>query len=532
MKARIEPEPDERRALTYGQLSGKHPDYYSNLWERLSLLYEGGYAMQAKAGTFVPQMPGESPERYRRRLQHTAYINYFTQVVGYLAGAVFQAGINVTAAGDASDPSTVGDVPEEAFYQEFAANADLARKSFNQMMVASLIDALVYRRAVIAVDMPIAPLVETRYDEIRAGGGRAYIRRLPLGCLLDWKKDDQGNFVWCILHDVISDRDTPFDDRDTRIERFTLWQVNDGRAAFTTYQSKPLGKDEPINPEDVIPVSASDVTSFTEIPVLELELPSALWVGNKAGPLAEEHFRKRSDLAGSIARTLQEIPYVKKGPEVPAVHAGISEVQSNPNRGTDPVGQARDKGWVELGAEDSIGFASPSGIAHEIGHKQCLELRDEIFRTAHAMALSLANTSASVGRSGESKREDRQASEIVLGALGDLVRDFACHVYKVVSQARGETVVWVAHGADQFSNDDSAELVEEMPLVASAQLPSPTFKKEYFKKFAYGVLPKLSPETKATIAKEIDKGVDEDAMHFDHPGLLELDDERDEPDDE
>ncbi len=40
-------------------------------------------------------------------------------------------------------------------------------------------------------------------------------------------------------------------------------------------------------------------------------------------------------------------------------------MQQNPNRGRDPVGEFKGRGWTVIGSGDDLGFAEPSGRADE-----------------------------------------------------------------------------------------------------------------------------------------------------------------------
>jgi hypothetical protein len=244
-----------------------------------------------------------------------------------------------------------------------------------------------------------------------------------------------------------------------------------------------------------------------------MELPDSVWAGNQIGPLAKEHFQRRSDLAGSMCRNLVEIPYVKRGPEVPAVHGGMSMTQQNPNRGADPVGEAMAKGYTAIGSEDEIGFAGPSGRAYELASKSCAELRDEIFGAMNTMALCLANTSEAVGRSGLSKREDRSATLVIQDFLGTRVRETAAEVYEVVADGRGEEgTAWIAAGADSYDDDDRSELVGEATEVEMLTIPSPTFKRKYATKLALALVPKLSPVEKKAIEDELQANITDESV--------------------
>ena len=97
----------------------------------------------------------------------------------------------------------------------------------------------------------------------------------------------------------------------------------------------------------------------------------------------------------------------------------------------------------------------------------------------------------------------------MLGALGRIVRRFAVSLYDVISCARGEDVVWVAHGLDSFDQEDRQQVLEESLALQAVDIPSPTFKKEHAKRVATKLVPNLPPATVAQIADEIDGGIEQ-----------------------
>jgi hypothetical protein len=254
------------------------------------------------------------------------------------------------------------------------------------------------------------------------------------------------------------------------------------------------------------------VTTFRRIPLLPLEMPPGLWVGNKLGCLAREHFQRRSALNAAENKSLFAIPFIKLGPEISAPGEALpSEAQQNPNRGRDPRGEFNRRGYVVLGKDDDIGFAEPDGKAYELVERQLEKLVDEMFRVVHQMAASVSATTTALGRAAASKVEDRNATEVVLGAYGALVRDFAKRVYDCIGTARSEHVVWTPHGLDKFELEDRDGIVKEALAVDSIAIPSPTFKKMYKTKLAFALLGNVPPETQDVIKGEIEDGVEAEA---------------------
>jgi len=260
-----------------------------------------------------------------------------------------------------------------------------------------------------------------------------------------------------------------------------------------------------------VPRTGGGATTFKQIPILELDVPAGLWVGNKLGVLAREHFQRRSALNAAENKSLFAIPYVKLGPEVTAPGAAMpAEVQQNPNRGRDPRGEFNRRGYVVLGKDDGIGFAEPTGSAYDLVDKQLEKLVDEMFRVVHQMASSVSATKQALARAAASKAEDRRATEIVLAAYGALVRDFAKRIYDCLSAARGESVVWTAHGLDKFELDDRDSILKEALALDAIAIPSTTFRQTYKTKIALALVGNVPPETQDVIFDRI-KGVLSDA---------------------
>ena len=491
--------------MEFADLNQTHPEYEGELWERLRLLYKGGYELLEHAREFIPRLPNEGAQRYEYRLRHASYVPYFAQIVGYLVGALFHEPLQVAPSRDTSaDP----------FYPSFSKDADLTGRAFALVAQQAVAEALVYKRSLVCVDLPPAVEALSRAEEDALGAGRAYCYNTPISSLLDWGRDKTtGKLSWCILRSYHHERESPTERRETYRYRFTVWTLAGGIAHWETWQTAPIKLGEAPKGNVEVEQTGNGVTSFREIPVLELAIPDELWLGNKIGPLTEEHFRKRSELEGGLAESNVELPVLYLGSEIPAVGGALpAEVQQDPHRGDDLVTRYQAQGYVILGGDDKLEFAGPNGRAFELTNTKLAELRDEIHRVPHTMALSLANTAGAVGRSGESKREDRSATEIVLSYLASFVRDFGTDVFKCISDSRGEKIAWAATGLDVYDVDEAEGVAAEAADVQMLDIPSPTFRREYLTRVAMRLVRNAEPETKTAIQAEINQAIPDEPI--------------------
>ncbi|MDD1770021.1 MAG: hypothetical protein LUO79_02950, partial [Methanomassiliicoccales archaeon] len=526
----------------FKKLSQQNPENKPKEWKRIRLLYKGGYELKEQAKQFIEKAINETQQTYEYRIKRVSYINYFGQVIDYLVAALFEEELSITAAGDAKDPNTPGELPDKVFWPEFANDADRAGSPFSEVMRRIVTQALLFKRGVLYLDFPpVSTEITNRAQEEKTGAGRGYCwdEGLDQQELLDWRLGDDGKWLWAITMRTLIERINPWDERTHYKCRFKCWYMEGGVAKFVVLESKLTKIGEPIGDEELMSPVEEGTTSFRRIPIVVLELPDGLWAGNKIGSLAEEHFQRRSDLFGAIGRNLVEIPWYRQGSEIRGVGEALPSAPGEDERRGEKTLQALlEKGIVPIGDKDEIGYASPSGNAFSIADKSLQSLKEEIYLTVTAMALSLPNTAATVGRSGESKKEDSSSAEKVLGALGKFVRRASKEVYDCFSDARRESVVWSVYGCSKFRLNERGELVDEALTVETIPIPSQTFQKEYKTSLALSLVPHCSPETRVQIQKEIDQGIDENqamtdalreaALRANEEGTEEEDTEEDE----
>lgn len=495
---------------TYKTLKQTNKAYDPCLLSELDDLFVGGYQIAGKASAYLTQLVGEHDARFQERCNVVAYQPYFGQIVSQFASALFAQPLDVKPAADASNPDTPGVLPDPRLYRDFAKDCDRKGGSFPDLMQAGLITALTKRSAIVHLDAPaVDEAPKTKIEEEALGSDRVYAYEVPLEQLIDWDEDKNG-LKWAVLHWIENPRNGPFGNRDTNYEHFKVWYLEDGVAVWQEFVASYPVNGPPPNDDQDIPASGGGKTSFKRIPLLKLTLPIGLWVGNLIGPSAREHYQRRSSLIGSQNRSLCAIPWVSRGPEIGAEGGAMpSTTQENPYRGADPVGTFNKKGFVEIGSDDKIGFAEPLGHCYEIIDKELGGLKDAMFSVASQMAASISGSSTTaLGRSGLSKQKDTESTSKVLAELGSKIRTFAALIYRTISEARNEVVMWTPHGLDDYEQEDREQVLEEGVSLDQIAIPSITFRRHHKYQTARKLLgPGVDPTTLDQIKTEIEAGV-------------------------
>lgn len=504
---------DLPNSLPFGVLRVTHPEYTLKLWNELQDFYVGGYQILDRAKQYAGQRAGEQDANYGDRVGGCAYINYLGEIVDYFVAALFSQDLEITEAPNKDDVTKPAGMADDKFYTAFSEDADLRGNSFASVMRDAFRDTILMRKALIGCDFPAADDVPpvNRAAEDALGSNRAYVYSIPNEQLINWECDRWGQFTFATVYTTSMDQKSPATPRGEVIHHcWKIWTIEPGgRANWATYETDEYPNKARLELQTPIPQTGFGETSFRQIPIVRVEVRDGLWVGAKIGPLAKEHFIRRSVLVEAENQSMQAIPYIKRGPEMSAIGSALpSQTQQNPNRGSDPVGRARSQGWVGLGSDDEIGFAEPVGSAYAQVALELDQLKDEMHRVVHQMAASVDNSASSTRRSGASKQQDRAAEAIVLGQFGKDVREAARRVYTMISEARGEGVVWVPRGLDRFELTDRADLLAEAVQVDLVRIPSKTLMKEYKIRLADALTPNLPSATQDKIRKEIEDAVE------------------------
>lgn len=513
--------------MKYAILDQKHPDYDARSFEKRALLYCGGEDIIKNAKVFIPQGQVEHDNAYREKLSCASYTNYLAAIVDRYCSQLFSKNLTVMA---------VGANPDESFYSAFSSNADLCGNSLTAVLKKAVTEAMVHRSSYLGVDFPAVDVrPESLAEEEMLGSARAYVFHIPHLSLIDWETDEFGAFKWCRLKKEFSSQKSPFDNRSIVTTQFKVWMVDsDGTVRWELYETQHK-HGTPLSPTREVQKVGEGVTTFKQIPIIKLELPKGLWIGNKIGTKCADHFRMQSSLFFAQNRSLYAAPVVKLGAE----HVDASgdeefnQTSENPHRGESAARGFANRGFIVLGEKDDYGFMEPTGAAYELVNQELKEMVDEIYRIVHQMAQSVSSTSSGVARSAASKVQDNEATEIVLNEYGSLVREFAKRIYACVSAARNEVVVWDPKGLNNYQVVDRDQLLKEAVAFSTimSAFPFPTFQKTFAYEQVSRLLETETPDLEEDIKREIDQAISSGSLVLaEHPEDDAEDEDSDEDD--
>lgn len=205
-----------------------------------------------------------------------------------------------------------------------------------------------------------------------------------------------------------------------------------------------------------------------EFPVVTLTLPKALWMAAQLFDCQKSYFNQTAALEYALYSNNFAMPVI----------TGVDDDE-------DPL-QGRLMGdgyYLTLKSGQGITTFERSGASIQTAIGYRAEVKRDIYDVLQQIAMSAADGASIIARSGESKAEDRRPEEILLERYGQVVKEFIVQVLKPAAIARGEIVDWQVTGYDEFLGFSITELLTDMEGIATANIPSPTFKKEIQKHF-------------------------------------------------
>lgn len=502
--------------VTYGKLNQRHPERDCRYLERLWAFYKGGRHLLGNRELMdevFPRHRREVEEVYNERMSRAFYIGICGSIVEFLTSTLM------------SDPIRVGQSSGEkvqlkldAWYENWIKNVapkGAPAVDLVQFMRGAALSMQVTKESWVRVDLPVAGTYTSRADQEKAGGLNAWLVQIPTGCVLDWYEDAAGALEWAIVHSREMPRAGLAAKRDHVVERW-FWYDRTQRIEYAIrYKAGEKPKDE-----QAIPEVGRIPHKFGAVPLVRKQVPDALWAMDTLESIQREHFNKRNAQAWSEFHALLPELYEFLAPEAPAAGEVIGENQKDAERAT---AQPRGQGYVqERGNEDHAEFIGPPTAPFAEARLSCQELRDEMHRVLHLMALAVAPNASMLGRSAASKAQDQIATAIVAGELGRHLREHAVAIMEMVSRVRGDVALaeqWQAEGAAQFVTTSIDDVVSRATQVEAITIKSPTFRRLWQASTAETLLgDACTPDVKKAIEEELAKNItDEDIA----PGNLQ-----------
>jgi hypothetical protein len=143
------------------------------------------------------------------------------------------------------------------------------------------------------------------------------------------------------------------------------------------------------------------------------------------------------------------------------------------------------------------------GAGIDRGREYRKELKAEMLEIVQQVAAN-ATLYQRTHASGESKKEDRRALDILLEVYGHRLRQFASEILNVAAIAHGENVTWTVNGFDHYDGDTLQDDLQQLVSVTGV-VDSPTLRREGQKAIAARAVHELGlpEEIRQQISDEI-----------------------------
>jgi len=385
-------------------------------------------------------------------------------------------------------------------------------RSLDQVIRDVAVEALVTGWGWLQADLPKPDdeLPTSLAEQEESGALRAYLVPWSTERVTDWEEHD-GRILWVRTYSCEVRADDPSALRDTKKHVWTIWDDK----TWTRYELiEKRNQQMPNDETPIMPASSGDHT-FGRVPWVRLDLcledSAHLHIGDIIESLCRNYFNRQNGESFQWTQFYYQQLYEFLGPEIAGIDTMVSEAQTDTNRAK----RVRAPGEVHVrGAEDRAEFVGPNMAGAEAGRNALQDIRDAILRIVAQMALAQDTSGAMIRRSGDSKRQDSVAQEIVLGAIGKKLVTLANHTVELLADGRGDTEEPPKMvGYQHFDVTDADTIVNRGVLVETLDIPSATYQIERKWQIAVADLGEsIDSETKRKIKEELSQSITQDQL--------------------
>ena len=434
-------------------------------------LYAGGEQFTARAAEYLIPRLREPADVFQERTSRAFYENYIGSIIDWYAATLFRR-----------EPTLAFDGPDgraKTFFGQFADDCDLRESTLSGFFRRQTVEALVAGRSYIVIDFPDkGARASNRAEEEQLGLSRAYLCEYPAESLVNWQRNERGEFDWVVLK---TERrvDDPSAGEWVRRRRWVYY----GREEYQIYeQSEQGGRTGAV---ELVKQGTHGLAKQKVVPVVEFGFGEGMWLMNKAASLQLEHFNKSNALGWALTMGLFAMPVVYSDREW-----------------QECVGESY---YLQLGPQDKFGWTEPEGHVYEVALQNIDRLKQEIYRVSYVLNQALGSDAKHAQLSGLSKQLDYQVTQEVLRGFGDRVKDTLKRILRLIAAAREDDIQIDVTGLDEFEiGDFSTELADAEKLLKIG-IQSPTFQTNVLKKLAMKYLCDIRQDVKNRIAREIDE---------------------------
>lgn len=496
---------------TLTQLKRRHPQHKqsSDYWTLLDGMLQGGSKLTPELKKKLLINPDNRPNAVQdERVKVARYFNKISPIANRFLSQLFAAPIGFEGSKDK--------FWEETFFPGgglLPLCDDDGRASFQAFLKTATLQALAQGKAICQIDTAIASGARTRAEQKQKREDEPYCLLVPRSDLWDWESDRNG-FKFAKLHRFNWERDS-WDGDPVAVHDFTIYQRKpDGSITASRYAVRHADKggkefDQGVGCYDLNRLADGDaqieVVGGLEdkpifsigkdylFPIVTMALPSALWLADQLFDPQCSHFNQTASLEYGLVASNYAMPTITT--------EDIDDFEARNKK----FGEGY---YIQLDPQlqESVGWTERPGNSFSTSIEYRDKVESDIDKTVQQIALAAKDAVTST--SGEAIRQARQPEEILLLVYGSMVRDFSKGILDVAAIARGkEKVAWKVNGLDDFETGDLQAASNEYTKVAQAQIPSPTFTKEFQKSFAREV--SKQKEWDGTTLKKILKEIEE-----------------------
>ncbi len=443
------------------------------MWRMYRDLYAGGQEFKLRAADYLLRRQKEPLDVYGERLHRVFYENYIGSIIDWYASTLFRRQPSLQLEGGLS--------AGRDFLTEFADDTDLRGTGLSGFLRSCFVDALIAGRSHILIDFPTSPeKPTTRAEEDLAGVSRAFLVRYEAEELINWDRNERGEYEWVVLRHKIERQSSV---EDSGIVEETYWRYYD-RTSFRSYRQVQGGEQQA--PIELIAAGTHGLSRQQRVPLIDLQVSDGLWLMNKAAHLQLEHFNKSNALSWAITMGLFAMPVIYSDREWNQI-----------------VGESY---FIQLGPTDKFGWTEPDGKVYQIAAQNLETLKEEMYRVCY---LSQASGEMMGGhaQSAASKQLDFTITYEILRAYGTAVKDCIKKIVGAISEAREDGVTVEVAGLDEVDISDFGTELQQAASLLQLGIDSPTLRKQIYQRLAMKYLSDARQEIKNQIAQEIDAQV-------------------------
>ncbi len=502
-------------SLPWSVLNQRHDSYDADKNKKLMLLLHGGFEITKpdNAKLFIKKWNTEKYTAYEDRIKSASYENNFGEIINDFGATIFAKPVMIVPETDDEDDTTPGqeiddDPDPDEDWMQLQTHFDLEKNSLAQFMKVQQTQSNALGCSYFGMD----------YED-----DKPYAYAIDINSVLDYQKDDAGEFVFFVCRNDICERNNVRQIRNLITTQFIVWTRQEDTVKLEMYQiTYPKGKE----PSDETPVSLVDskpIEVFKLIPVVECHTPDALCVGNTIGQMASSYFERYTTLIHALNRSSMPILSFKQGPELPA-NGDLSTINENDNRGRQTLSTSRAAGGALIGPNDELQWVEITGQSLKIFQEQLKDDKNEMYRLVSQLGSILASSYGATGgsssiskTSGDSKQMDHLSKEAMLTAYAELVKKWILKAFSLVF-SKDKELMFKCKGMDNYQVVDDDILIQQVTNIPvyRENVPSPTSLKEMLLDIANRTHPFTNPGTLKKIRSEIFNAVDKmnlDSLH-------------------